>query len=265
MNKTLYRRELKKSWRLLVIFAAVLTMYIVMIVSMYDPKMAQAIDKFQELMPELMAAVGMTGNSDSLPGFLVTYLYGMILLVFPMVYTIIRANGLVAGYVERGSMACLLAAPVRRTTVACTQLLVLLTGEVLLLGYCTALEYAAAELMFPGELELSCLLGLNLGLLCLQLLIAGICFFFSCLWSDTRYSLAFGAGIPVVMYVLQMLSNMGGKLEGIRYATFFSLFRPQDWIDGSSAAWWGALALAVGAALLYAGGIAVFARKDLQL
>ena len=132
-------------------------------------------------------------------------------------------------------------------------------------GKCSALEYAAAELMFPGELELSCLLGLNLGLLCLQLLIAGICFFFSCLWSDTRYSLAFGAGIPVVMYVLQMLSNMGGKLEGIRYATFFSLFRSQDWIDGSSAAWWGALALAVGAALLYAGGIAVFARKDLQL
>ena len=50
-----------------------------------------------------------------------------------------------------GRLACLLAAPVRRTTVACTQLLVLLTGEVLLLGYCTALEYAVAELMFPGD------------------------------------------------------------------------------------------------------------------
>ena len=46
MNKTLYRRELKKPWRLLVIFAAVLTMYIVMIVSMYDPEMAQAIDYY---------------------------------------------------------------------------------------------------------------------------------------------------------------------------------------------------------------------------
>ena len=121
MNLTLYRKELKGSWKLLIIFAAILTMYISMIISMYDPEMADALKQFEELMPELMAAVGMVGGQDTLMGFMTSYLYGMILLVFPMVYIIIRANGLIAKYVDNGSMTTLLSAPVKRTKIAATQ------------------------------------------------------------------------------------------------------------------------------------------------
>ena len=52
----------------------------------------------------------MTAGAADLLGFMISYLYGFILLVFPMVFCILRANGLVAKYVDRGSMACLLAA-----------------------------------------------------------------------------------------------------------------------------------------------------------
>ena len=163
MNLTLYRKELKGSWKLLVIFAAILTMYISMIISMYDPEMADALKQFEELMPELMAAVGMVGGQDTLMGFMTSYLYGMILLVFPMVYIIIRANGLIAKYVDQGSMAALLAAPVKRSRVAFTQWMVLVTGIVLLAAYSTALEWFVSEGMFPGELELRQLLQVNGG------------------------------------------------------------------------------------------------------
>ena len=117
MSSALYRKEMKGSAKLLVIFAAVLSLYICMIISMYDPKMAQALEQFEQMMPNLMEAVGMTGDNTTLAGFMGSYLYGMILLVFPMVYSILRANGLVAKYVESGSMAVLLAAPVKRAAV----------------------------------------------------------------------------------------------------------------------------------------------------
>ena len=121
MNLTLYKREMKGSRKLLVIFAAVMTMYVTIIISMYEPDMLKLLDSYAQAMPELMAAVGMTPGAADLLGFMISYLYGFILLVFPMVYSILRANGLVAKYVDRGSMACLLAAPVRRRAVALTQ------------------------------------------------------------------------------------------------------------------------------------------------
>ena len=53
MSSALYRKEMKGSAKLLVIFAAVLSLYICMIISMYDPKMAQALEQFEQMMPNL--------------------------------------------------------------------------------------------------------------------------------------------------------------------------------------------------------------------
>ena len=131
INLALYKREMKGSIKLLVIFAAVMALYISVIISMYDPELMKTLDGFVEVMPELMAAVGMSAGATSLLGFMISYLYGFILLIFPMVFCILRANGLIAKYVDKGSMVSLVAAPVKRRTIACTQMSVLLSGVLL--------------------------------------------------------------------------------------------------------------------------------------
>lgn len=124
-------------------------MYVTIIISMYDPELMATLDGFVELMPELMAAVGMDSGANNLLEFMISYLYGFILLIFPMVFAILRGNGLVAKYVDEGSMAALIAAPVRRTTVALTQAAVLVSGTVILLGYATAVELVSVAAMVP--------------------------------------------------------------------------------------------------------------------
>ena len=126
---------MKGSAKPLIIFSAIITMYVSIIINMYDPQMMKTLDNFAEAMPELMAAVGMTINSATLLGFMVSYLYGFILLVFPMVFCILRGNALIAKYVDKGSMASLAAAPVKRRTIALTQMKVLISGIVLLILY----------------------------------------------------------------------------------------------------------------------------------
>lgn len=59
---------------------------------MHDPEMMKTLDSFVEVMPELMAAVGMSAGAASLLGFMVSYLYGFILLIFPMVFCILRGK-----------------------------------------------------------------------------------------------------------------------------------------------------------------------------
>ncbi|WP_251390280.1 ABC transporter permease [Mediterraneibacter agrestimuris] len=265
INLALYKREMKGSVKVLLIFAAIVTLYVTIIISMYDPEMVETLDSFYDIMPEVMAAVGMSAGSTSLIGFMISYLYGFILLVFPMLFCILRGNGLVAKYVDRGSMVTLLAAPVKRRTIAMTQLSVMLSGIVLLVLYITGLEVVAARVSFPGELAVPELLKLNTALLCLHLFIGSICFFASCAFSDTKYSIAVGAGIPALTYVLQMLANTGEKAEKVKYFTFFTLFDAAGVVEGERAAIFGAAVLFMGAVLLFGSAIGVFCKKDMHI
>lgn len=265
INATLYLREMKKSVKILIIFGAIITMYVCIIMGMYNPEMMKTLDGFYETMPELMASVGMNAGASSLLGFMVSYLYGFILLIFPMVFSILRGNGLVAKYTDSGAMAVLVSAPVKRRTIILSQLSVLLSGVLLLLLYATGLELLVANNKFPGELVTSDLLKLNLALLFLQLFISGICFLASCLFSDTKNSIAFGAGVPAFMFVLQMLANVGGKAEKVKYFTFFTLFDANGIVAGEVNAFLYSIVLLVGAIVLFGIGIEIFCRKDLCL
>jgi ABC-2 type transport system permease protein len=264
-NFTLYKRGMRESWKMLLIFAAVLTVYVSIIITMYDPEMMTMLDEFSKAMPEIMAAVGMSPGASSLLGFMSSYLYGFILMVFPMVFAILCGNKLIARHVDRGSMTYLLAAPVKRSTVAFTQMKVIATGIFALTLYVTALQLFVGELAFPGELAIGKLLALNAGLLALQWFIGGISFLFSCICSDTKHATGLGAGIPALAYVLQMMANMGGNAENAKYATFFTLFNPDGIVAGERGAIAGAIVLFAGAIVLFSAAIVIFSKKDLHI
>ena len=265
LNKTLYCREMKRNVKLLVLFGLIISMYVYIIISMYDPKMMEMMDNFAKLMPELMAAMGMTTDTANLMAFMISYLYGFILLIFPMVFSILRGHGLVAAYVDKGSMASLLAAPVKRRTIILTQMAALISGIVILVVYSTVLEYVCAGGLFPGELEGQKLLLLNAGLLCLQLFIGSVCFLASTIFSDSKYSIGFGAGIPALMYVIQMLANVGGAAEKAKYFSFFTLYAPDKIVNGESGGISGIVILLVGAVILYAASAVIFEKRDLAI
>lgn len=263
-NLTLYGREMRRSLLSLVIFAALMTLYVSVIISMYDPMLMGSLDEWVDLLPEIMAAVGMTAGATTLIGFMASYLYGFILLVIPMVFTILHGNALIAKYVDSNAMVALVAAPVKRRTIAFTQMKVLATGIFVLVAYATILEIACAG-QFQGELDVSKLLLLNVELLCLQLCVGGVCFLASCVFSDTKYSIAFGAGVPALMYILQALSNTGDAARGARYFTFFTLYNPNQLIAGEASAVTGIAVLFACACALFITAIEVFARKDLHI
>lgn len=265
INWTLYRRGMQGSWKMLVIFAAVLTMYFTIIISMFDPTLGNVLDELAKAMPDLMAMVGMNPASSELVSFMASYLYGFIMLIFPMIFSILSANKLIARHVDRGSMTYLMAAPVKRTTVAFTQMKVMGTGLFVLVLYATVVGTVVCELSFPGELAIGKFLLLNAGALCLQLFIGGICFLSSCIFNDSKYAIGVGAGIPALGFIIQMIANAGKELENIKYATFFTLFNPDGIIAGEAGAYWGMAILFIGAIVLFATAIAVFSKKDLHI
>lgn len=51
VNKALYVTEMKNSWKLLLIFCLILTMYTTIMLTMFDPSLGSALDEFAKMMP----------------------------------------------------------------------------------------------------------------------------------------------------------------------------------------------------------------------
>lgn len=263
INAALFKKEVKSSWKLFSVIALLLAMYIVIIITMYDSSIQETLDRFVVLMPKLMESVGMKAGGEGLLAYLSSYLYGFILILFPLVFSTLTANRLIARYADNGSLAQLLAAPVTRGAVARTQIAVQVSGIVLIILYITLLEIGTAAWSFPGALDRAGLFRLNGGLLALHLFIGAFSFFFSCLFSDQKQSLAFGLGIPTIMYVMKMLDNVG--VGWTKYLTVLSLYRPEGLLGGDKTATWFSGILAAGAIVLYMLAYAVFQRKDFSV
>jgi ABC-2 type transport system permease protein len=146
-----------------------------------------------------------------------------------------------------------------------TQWAVLQVSLLAVILFLTAFGIAVSGVMFPGQLDMPAFLRLNIGVFLLHFAIGGICFFASCISNETRKSLAIGAGVPVLFYLISMLSNMGGKLDWLKYGTIITLFDEAGLAHGESGAMAGLSVLAGIGIVLYAAGMAAFVKRDLPL
>jgi len=265
MNTSLLKNGIKANWKMLVIFGAVITMYVSIMVYMYNPDMNSIMEQFAKTMPQLMAFVGMNAGATDLTGFLASYLYGFILLIFPMIFIIITANSLLVRHVDRGSMSFLLASPNKRTRIAFTQAVTLIIGIFILVAYATFLAIGVSHALFPNELDIKGYLILNLGLFCLHFFIGGLCFFSSCVFNDVKSATLFGGGITILCYLFQSIANVGEKLENLKYATFFTLFDSNLLINGDKDGYIMIACLFTSGLILFIIGITTFNKRDLHV
>lgn len=162
-------------------------------------------------------------------------------------------------------MAYLLASQNNRKTIIITQIKVLGTIIFTLITFATIFTLITSELMYPGELPLNQFLFLNLNLLIFHLFIGSICFLASTIANETKYSLMFGAGIPLISYLIQMLVNVGGKLENLKYVTIFSLFQPFEIINNTNNTYIMMIILTIITIFIYILAIKIFENKDISV
>lgn len=265
MNLTLYKREWKANWVMLVIFMGVLTMYATMIVSMFDPEMGDSLKVMAESMPEVFAAFGMADVGQTLLEFVTGYLYGILLTAFPAVYIIILANRLVAKYVDNGSMVYLLSGPQKRAQIVRTQAVFLVTSLVVMLVYVMGVIWMTSELLFPKELEIEGFLRVNAGLFGLWILLGGVCFLCSCIWNESKTAIGISSAVVVYSLLVQMISQVGEKFENLKYATPMTLFSVDGLIANESEAWIMCAVMYGVGVLCFVVGVSVFKKKNLPI
>lgn len=261
----LLKRNMSACIKPFLILFAVLCMYILVIIYMYNPELADMLNEYQKLMPQMMSAVGMTGVATSLLEWMQIYLYGFLMLLFPLIFIVILGNKLVMDYIDNGSIANLLATPNSRRRIICTQLLSMLLWMTILMAAVTIVGILGAEMFFPGELDVKRYILLNGSTLLMWFLVCGITFLAACVCSEAKNYYAFGAGLPILFFLMQMLSNMGEKLEKLKYITIYTLLPTAEIVNGESGIWYRNAVVAAGAVLLFIAGAWWFERRDLSV
>ncbi len=265
MSIPLFKTTIKNNWLLLLIFFGVLTMYMTIMISMYNPDDMQAITSMLELFPEeMMNAMGFSGAVTDLTGYLASWLYGLLMFGFPMVYCIILGNKLVAKKVDNGSMAYLLSTPASRTKIIVTQGVYALLSVVLLFAALFGVGVVTSIAMFPDLLDIGAFFKLNVLTMLINMAIIMITFFFSCLFNDTKYSLGFGAGFPILFLLMNMLGGASDKLEILKKLSIYGLQDPVELVHDKDALGLDLFFAGI-IALLFLASVLVFRRKRLPL
>ncbi len=265
MNFTLFKKNAKNGFLLLLIFIGVLAMYISMIVSMYDPEEVTLLTTKMDMLPkELVSAMGFSDIATDLTGFIAGVFYGFLIFIFPMIYCIILGNKLVAKPVDNGSFAYILSTPNSRTKVIVTQGVYILSSILVMFIVTFAIGITTSEAMFKGLLDKRVFMNLNVTACLLTMAISMICYFFSCLFNDTKKSLAFGAGLPIAFLLLNMLGGVSTKADILKKMSLYSLFDANKIASGGSTLVINLIFIGIVVAL-FGASILVFNRKRLPL
>ena len=93
---------------------------------------------------------------------------------------------------------------------------------------------------------------------------SGISFLSSCIFNDTKNSLALGAGLPLAFIIINILANVDESLHFLRNFTVISLLDTDAIIAGNG--YLGKFAvMTLISLILYTSGIYIFTKKDLSI
>ena len=265
MSFTLLKTTYRKNWTLLLIFFGVLTMYMMVMISMYDPNDMEALTSMLKLLPaDLMKAMGFSNVVTDLTGYLASWLYGLLMFGFPMVYCIILGNRLVAKMVDNSSFAYLLSTPNSRVKIIITQGVYAIASIALLFAALFGVGVFICAVIFPNTLDIGAFLSLNFTTMLVNMVVMMISFFFSCMFNETKLSLGFGAGIPIAFILMNMLGGTSADVEILKKLSIYGFYDPVELVHGGDI--WGVNLVYIGVIVIFfVAGVLIFKKKRLPL
>ena len=149
--------------------------------------------------------------SEMNPASMMNQMYYTAMGLLPIfLLIVILANSLIADQVDRGSMAYVLSTPTKRSAVAITQMVFMLVVPLILIGIVGATRIGTSFLFFD-EVNVAGMIALFIGMYILVEAVCGLCYMGSCLFSQSKKSMAFGGGLAVWFFLASMIGMFGSE------------------------------------------------------
>lgn len=180
----------------------------------------------------VMASLDMSIVMDSI-------IYGIAMIILPMLYVVSVANSLIAVQVDNGSMAYVLSTPTNRKQVVRTQALFLFGSLLAMYLVVTGVDLLTKLVGYGSNMNPLRTFLLEFGCYLAMSALAGIAFMASCLFNRSRHALALGGGFAVWCFLAMVLGlfgtntffSLGLGVESMKifnYTTIFTLFNTES-------------------------------------
>jgi len=266
MNITLFKSNIKSNWIIFLFIAFMLTIYTTVSVGMFNPENAELMESLMSMLPEAMVkAFGFNNLGTELTTYLAGYLFGFILVIFPIIYIVFTANSLLASKVDKGTMAYVLSNPIKREKVVITQAIYFVTTITLLIAYAALVVILMSVIMWPGMLDIGKYVLLNLVTIALLVSIGSICFVASSYFNSSMYSVGASSAIATLFVMINMLKGVSEDLDFLKYFTPISLLDTTKILTDTGYAWAVIIGLSAFSIMMFVASIIIFKKKDLPI
>lgn len=216
----------------------------------------------ESLPPEFLAIFGGTEVPfASLGGYFQTEYLGLMWIAIVASAVVLYSARAIAGEVGAGTLEIVMAQPISRARFALTRIAVLV-AYVLLLAASSFVPIQVVGRGYDVVLSAGTFWSLfGLGSL-FMLAVGGFALFLSAMFRDAGKPAAIAAGVLVVMWVADLVSNVSPAAEVLDPVNLVTYWQPGKIINGQAvgpAAWWVYAGVAVASLI---GSVIVFARRD---
>ena len=265
MNLTIFKSTLKRYWKLLLLFVAVLCMYLSIIISLIEPDDIAKVQRLFGTMEDFMGAFSIDIAAMTSPlNYTASTFFSVLVMAFTMVFYVILSVGLIARQVEDTSLSCTLSAPVKRSTLVLTcGLFLIFSMAVLFLGI---LGCGLGMLGRYGAFDAMAYVNLVGVTFCLCTAVAMLSFFLSVAFCGSRLGAGLAVGVPIGLLFLQMTAGAGGdRTRWLSYLTPFGYLDSVGIVTGEVSSLGLYLVFGTAVLALLGASAAVFQRKRLPI
>jgi ABC-2 type transport system permease protein len=227
----IFKRELRRSRKALIIWSFVFTGLILMLLSIY-PQFAEQQDSMKELLDAYPESMIKAFGMDQLDFGTILGYYGMEIYMMTTllgsIYAAMQASNILAKEENEKTIEFLLSKPVTRTQIVSQKLLAVIVNIVILNGVSTIVSLIGFQFADNPDVPVKTFTLLVIATFLLHLTFAAIAFMLSSMMKKTRNILAVSLSIVIVTYFLNVFAGISEKLEVLKY------FSPFKYVDAAN-------------------------------
>ena len=248
-SKNIFFQAFKRSWKLWLILTLLMSFYMFSyMLACKDMSVYQGVEGLEGFSATTLIATGF---------------FGLLGIIFTLMYAVSIGNKMVAKEVDKGTMSFTLNTPITRLQIVLTKAFYFVLSIGAMIGILSIVGVIFAN-VFSVDIDFAVFFKLVLGYFLYSFAISGICFGASCWFNKSAHSMLVGAGLPIVFIVLNAVSTIDDKLKFFKYFSLNTLYDTSNILAGHNYVIQ-FIALAIIGFVCYIAGIVKFNTKDLPL